>query len=332
VAFDKESVSRGGFNNFTPEFLRIFDGLVEVPHEIIQLENSSVEEQVRAIKDADVLVCYTVAPEAIEAATHLKLIHSTGAGVDALLKAAGDSIRKKGTPLANVGGYMAVGVAEHAMALVLASAKDVVNRSVSMREGEWDTHNSILLAGKTMGIVGLGRIGVEVAKRGRAFGMSIIAIKRDPGSKPEEGLGLDFLGGFKDLDYVLKNSDFVVLCAPLTGETREMIGEKELRLMKPTAYLINIGRGMLTQDAALFRALKEGWIAGAGLDVWPSPPRDIIPSPSGVNKLRNVVASPHIAGITDQIVGESARTIAANVKRVYEGRTPVNLVDVSLGY
>jgi phosphoglycerate dehydrogenase-like enzyme len=330
--FDKESASHGGFNNFTPEFLRIFDGCIEVPHEVLRLENPSVEEQVRVIGNADVLVCSTVAPEALQAATHLKLIHSTGAGVDSLLKAAGDPIRERRIPVANVGGYMAIGVAEHAMALLLASAKDIVNRSVSMREGEWDTHNSVLLAGKTMGIVGLGRIGVEVAKRGRAFGMSVIAIKRDPESELEEGLEVDFLGGFRDLERILRSSDFLVLCAPLTTETRGMIGEKELRSMKPTAYLINIGRGALVDDAALFRALTEGWIAGAGLDVWPSPMKDRNPSPSGVNKLRSVVATPHIAGITDQIVRESAQTIAGNIKRVYEGRTPVNLVDPSLGY
>lgn len=112
-----------------------------------------------------------------------------------------------------------------------------------------------------------------------------------------------------------------------------MIGETELKMMKRSAYLVNVARWSVVQEESLYRALKEGWIAGAGIDVWAASPNNpSTPSPLGINKLRNVVATPHVAGQTDQLVHESARTIAANVRRVYEGKAPVNIVDIAKGY
>jgi phosphoglycerate dehydrogenase-like enzyme len=196
------------------------------------------------------------------------------------------------------------------------------------------------LRGKKAGIIGLGHIGVEVARRLQAFEMKIFALKRQPTEDLKTKLSLESLGDLGDLDHLLSESDFIVITAPLTPETRGIIGERELRLMKPTAYIVNVARAAIIQEEPLYRALKEGWIAGAAIDVWWTTHWwDPIWNPSGkppsrypILQLPNVIATPHNIGSTDSPSADSLRIIAENIRRIAEGKQPINQVDKNLQY
>lgn len=226
-----------------------------------------------------------------------------------------------------------------AVALVLALAKRVVRRHISFQQEKSEDEPGVELRGKKVGIIGLGNIGVKVAQLLQAFDMKILALKRHPTDALEFQLGLDFLGGTKDLDHLLQESDFVVVTAPLTPETRGMIGESQLRLMKRTAYLVNVARAAIIQEEPLYRALKEEWIAGAAIDVW-WPPHwwDASWNTSGdsplypIWQLPNVIATPHNIGWTDSPSDEWIRIIAENIRRVAEGKPPLKQVDKALQY
>nr|MDO8079456.1 NAD(P)-dependent oxidoreductase [Candidatus Freyarchaeota archaeon] len=290
------------------------------------------EETLEELRDADVLLAHWVPAKMIEKAKKLKLIQTAAAGGDAIdFRAAA----KKGIKAATSSGCNASTAAEHIMLLMLALIRRLPQEYHRLVKGEWktweDKYEGIELLNKTLGIIGLGKIGIELAKRAKAFGMRILAIKKHPESSEEEkeGLGLDFIGGLDGLDYVLKNSDFVALCVPLTEETKEMIGEKEIQLMKKTAYLINVSRGKAVDEKALIKALKNGRIAGAGLDVF----YDYIPhSDNPLLKLDNVVLTPHMAGWTKESRERCIRFALENVWRLYRGETIKNEIRVDLGY
>lgn len=144
---------------------------------------------------------------------------------------------------------------------------------------------------------------------------------------------MDFIGSAKDLYKVLSEADFVVISLPLTRETRGLIGEKELKAMKPTAYLINVGRGPIIDEKALSKALREGWIAGAALDTWwIYPPTPHAPSRLNIHKLSNVIASPHVAGRTKAARHQCLLFAFTNVRRYLLGKQPLNVVNYDEGY
>jgi phosphoglycerate dehydrogenase-like enzyme len=221
----------------------------------------------------------------------------------------------------------------------LALAKHLVRRHTRFPHVDDVDRRGVELRGKTAGILGLGHIGVEVARRLAAFDMRLLALKRHPADPAPTPLDLAFLGGPADLDHFLRASDFVIVTAPLTPETRGLIGEPELRAMKPTAFLVNVARAAIIHEAALYRALTEGWIAGAGLDVW-WPPHwwDARWHPAGATPqypiwtLPNVLATPHNVGATDVPSDAALRIIAENIRRVADGRPPINQVDRRLRY
>ena len=184
----------------------------------------------------------------------------------------------RGIPVGNTPGVLTDATADLAFALLLAAARRIVEADAFVRDGRWATWQPQLMLGRdvhgaTLGIVGYGRIGRAVARRGEGFGMTILHTKSAP------------------LGEVLERSDFVSLHAPLTDETRGMIGEPELRRMKPTAILVNTARGPLVDQAALRRALEEGWIAGAALDVFDPEP---LPADDPLLGAPNLVVAPHI--------------------------------------
>jgi phosphoglycerate dehydrogenase-like enzyme len=172
---------------------------------------------------------------------------------------------------------------------------------------------------------------VEIAKRTKAFDMRILAIKRNPSEELRLKLGIDFLGGQDALPRILRESDFVVLSIVLTPETRKMIGEMELRMMKKSVYLVNVSRGGIIDENALIKALKEGVIAGAGLDVFEKEP---INRDNPLLKLENVVLTPHVAGGggTEEMMKERAEFIAQNIERMVKGKKPEKVVDPKLKY
>ncbi len=192
--------------------------------------------------------------------------------------------------LTSASGIHGTQISEMIVAMMLVFTKQLHKFMRYKFEAKWQPHTPDELAGKTLGIIGLGSIGSETAEEAKCLGMKVIALKKHPDKKPDY---VDELIDSEGFDRLLRQSDFIVLTLPLTGETRHMVSEEQLRSMKPTAYVINMGRGALIDTNALLKALREGWIAGAGLDVFENEP---LPTDSDLWKLDNVLITPHVAG------------------------------------
>ena len=314
-----------------PVFVDRLRRTINIKCEIVYPETSSEEELIELAKDADIIVRgmgSSIPQKVLDAAHKVKLIQTTEVGVE---KMPFDYLKKRGIYLSNNSGASAVAVAEHAFTLMLILAKKVITRHELLKQGVWDRSRSVELRGKTVGIVGLGNVGTELAKRAKAFGMLVMAIKRHPSPDLAKKLGLNFLGGPTDLHKILKKSDFVVLTIPSIPETDGLIGEKELRLMKSSAFIINVARGGIIQEDVLYKALKEKWIAGAGIDTWWAfDPH--IPSKLGIHKLDNVVATSHVGGSTTEFLQNVTKVLAQNIERISKNENPLKLVNLDLRY
>jgi phosphoglycerate dehydrogenase-like enzyme len=189
------------------------------------------------------------------------------------------------------------------------------------------------LAGKTLGILGYGRIGQCLARRARAFDMKICAIRRDPARSVSGAReGLDFLGGPERLDEVLKRADYLAVTLTLTADTRGLLGARELELMKPTAFLINVARAEIVDEAALYQALSGRAIGGAALDVWyryPTTAAPTLPARQPFHTLPNVLMTPHMSGWTEGMMEARATVIAENIQRIARGEVPENLIPLT---
>lgn len=308
------------------EFLRrIGERLPEC--DIVAPSKWSEEEIMGLVRDADVILGSTVPRKIIEAGKNLKLIQTAGTGVDKIdIEAAAE----KGVLVCNAVGLNAIWVAEHATVLILALAKNLTKLDDETKKGIWRKRYPQKLHGKTLGIIGLGSIGTEIARRMRAFGMRILAIKRSPCERFGKKLGIDFLGGSGDLDYILVESDFLVISVVLTPETKGMIGTRELDMMKRTAFLINISRGQVIDESALIETLDKHKIAGAGLDVFDVEP---ISSDNPLLRMDNVILTPHIGGGSSlESSLERVEFVAKNIRRVLQGGKPLNAIDTKLKY
>ena len=225
----------------------------------------------------------------------------------------------------NTPGVLTDATADTALMLMLMTARKARENEKIMREGGW-THwspNQFVgkdLSGSVLGIVGFGDIGRAVAKRAAAFGMKVIYTGRSRKIEHEEQLGAEYL----PLEELLKRSDFVSLNCALTNETSGLIGERELRMMKNDAVLINTARGAVVDQKALFMACSEGWIYGAGLDVYEKEP---VPMDEPLLELENVVMMPHIGSAAKRSREGMARLAATNLVEALEGRVPPNLVN-----
>jgi len=218
---------------------------------------------------------------------------------------------------------------------MLALTRNFSRLDTPLRRGEWQSQWSVgvapppvwpELAGKTLGILGYGHIGQAVARRARAFDLSVCAIRRDRRSTNDE---LAFVGGPEAIGEVLKRSDYALISLPATTETIGSIGRGQLGLMKPTAFLINVARAEILDEDALYEALAQRSIAGAALDVWyryPSKPGCAAPATRPFHELPNVLMTPHVAGWTDGMLDTRAKLIAENIRRVAYGQTPLNLI------
>jgi phosphoglycerate dehydrogenase-like enzyme len=276
-----------------------------------------------ALAGADfVLVATTkLTEDVLSVANQLRLIQHQGVGYDNIdLNAA----RNCGIPVAICPDGTSIGVAEHVFLLILSLYKRVLEADASMRRGEWLQWalrpTSFEIAGKTIGLVGLGRTGREVASRARAFGAKVVytdTMRPDPAI--EASLGVRFL----DLDALLSESDIVSLHAPSTPETRHLIDAAALRRMKPTAIFINTARGPLVDESALAEALESGRILGAGLDVFDREPP---PPDHPLFALSNIVVTPHIAAGTVDALRTKMDACFANMQRVIAGAEPENRI------
>lgn len=208
-------------------------------------------------------------------------------------------------------------VAEHAIALIMCLARRICLADEATRKGVWsrEEFEGLLLENKVLGIIGLGRIGMEIARKAKGLGMKIVYFDKIRKKDVEETLGVEYL----DLHSLLKVSDFVVIAVPLTKETLGMIREEELKSMKRSAYIINIARGGIINHEALVKALEERWIAGAALDVFPIEP---LPQNDPIIKTRNTVLTPHIAWFTKESRIAMARTVVEEVLRVLKCEDP----------
>ena len=259
-------------------------------------------------------------------ARNLRWIQATGAGVDGLLF---PELVESDVIITNASGVHPIPIAEHTFALILAITRGLIKSFEGKSRKEW-LHNEVFideLYGKTIGIIGYGRIGQGIARLAKGFGMRVIGLKRDPGKKVE--VEPDVLLGKDSLDTLLKESDIVVIIVPLTEETYHMIGERELKLMKPTGILINVARGKVVDESALIKALKERWIFSAGLDVFETEP---LPPESELWELDNVVITPHIAGLNPHYTDRLLDIFIRNLQAYPDISKMINVVDKRLGY
>ena len=331
----------------------------------------AIGDLVAITPDADAIVGAYIPQEMIDNAPKCKMVQFMSSGVTHMSVDGSDtgfsfpSLTSRNILLGNVAGANAVGVAEHTFALMMTLAKRIIPAHLAISSGEWypfeESTLSSELAGKTLGILGLGAIGVELVKRAKAFEMRIIANKKSPAPHLVEELGLDFLGRPEDLTTVMRDADFVVVALPWMPATDELIGEAELALMKRTAYLVNIARAAIINETALYEALKDRRIAGFGTDVWWQYDRKLRStepvkrevsewgdpdghwrsrmnigtcapaiSRSGIHKLDNVVLTGEKASWGAETMENLPIAAMENVSMLAMGQTPKHLVDLSM--
>jgi phosphoglycerate dehydrogenase-like enzyme len=299
---------------------------LRIPCEFVQGDEREI---VPRLSDVDVLVGMGFTREMAAAAPRLRLVQVPGAGLDRIDR---DALGP-GTALANAYGHD-VGIAEYVVGAMLALTRDFCRIDADLRRGRWDSVWSGApvplwseLAGKTLGILGYGRIGQQVTKRASAFDMDVLAIRRDA-SRPDPH-GLAFVRGPEALDEVLGRADYVAITLALTSDTRGLLDARRFGLMKPTAMLVNVARGEIVDEDALYEALSRGRIAAAALDVWYRYPTGAAPTHPGhrpFHMLPNVLMTPHVSGWTEGMMESRASVIAENIHRVARGEAPANLV------
>lgn len=286
-------------------------------HEFVALGNYVLE----SLRGYDVVIptMSRVTEQLLATADRLRLIQQVGSGLEGVdIEAA----RVRGIRVANVptdscpnadsvaelGIYMMIGLARNYRGMAASFA----NRRIGQPLGT-------TLMGKTVGIVGLGGIGKALVKRLRAFDVRLIGIKRHDARKVQTELGLEWVGGPGELEQLLRQSDFVVLCLPVNAESRNLFNENTFAAMKKGGYLINLSRGGLVERSALEKALATGQIAGAGLDVYWEEPVD----PQDPIFRHNVFTTPHIGGSTDVSIAGIVQVVADNIRRVERNQEPL---------
>jgi D-3-phosphoglycerate dehydrogenase len=250
----------------------------------------------------------------------LKLVSRHGVGYDSVDV---EAMTRAGVLVANTPNAVPRPVATIALTFVLALAHRLMAKDRITREGNWPARLDLMgsgLTGRTLGVIGAGRIGKELLRLARVFDLKLLAA--DPYA---ETLELQYIGArHVPLDRLMAESDFVVVACLLNEETRGLVGARELALMKPTAYFVNVARGPIVDEAALYQALAARRIAGAGLDVFEQEPT---PADNPILKLDNVIVAPHALCWTDELFGNIARTALAAVLAVHAGRPPEFLVN-----
>ncbi len=298
---------------------------VEIWGDEHEISREVLLEKIREVDALVTMLSERIDEEVFDAAPRLRIVANYAVGYDNIdVKEA----TKRGIYVTNTPDVLTNATADFTWTLLLATARRLVEADKFVRSGEWEEkgvawHPLMFLGhdvyGKTIGIVGFGRIGRAIARRARGFGMKILYTARSRKSGAEKELGAEF----KPLEELLGESDFVVLAVPLTRETCHMINEKRLKLMKPTAILVNIARGKVVDTEALVKALKEGWIAAAGLDVFEEEPY----YHEELFKLKNVVLAPHIGSATYGARECMAELVARNLIAFKNGEVPPTLVN-----
>jgi phosphoglycerate dehydrogenase-like enzyme len=308
----------------TSSYWRAFYGALTPPElELVWIDAAETAPDELPGVLAEVEFCYGTLPEDwLPLASRLRFIQQSGVGyVDDFIIAA----RDRGVPVAITPEGTCLGVAEHTILLILAVYRHLAEAQATMRAGEWDherfRRSSYFFYGKTLGIVGLGRIGTDVARRARGFEparMLYYDLFRKP-PQTERELGVEYA----ELDTLLREADVVTLHVFLSKASRHLIGERELGLMKPSAVLINTSRGAVVDETALYRALRDERIWGAGIDAWTQEPT---PADNPIRGLPNVTCTPHMATGTVDADRMKFEAAVANFRRVLAGAQPLHVV------
>lgn len=296
--------------------------LAQAGAELVLAKTGDPDELASLVVDADaILTCFKQVPaDVIRAGQRLQVVGRYGIGVDNIDVA---EATRLGILVTNVPAYCLDEVAEHALGLLLGLARNIPAYNASVRDGKWDLKAGrplFRVAGQTLGVMGFGKIGQTLAAKASGFGVKVLAYDPFMDAERIRSRGVEP----SDLDDLLARSDLVSLHVPLTDATRHLINESRLRSMKPTAFLVNTSRGGIIDLDALARALREGWIAGAGLDVF-EPER--LPRDHPLLALPNLVATPHVAFYSEESVLELERKAARNVADVLLGRLPESVVN-----
>jgi glyoxylate reductase len=305
--------------------MRVLEGKVD--HRMWERDSEPVKREtlLREIGDVDGIICLITEKmdaAVIERAHRCRVIAQVAVGYDNIDVAAAT---RRGILVTNTPGVLTETTADMGWAILMATARRVVEGDKFTRSGRWKTWELMGFTGQdvhgaTLGIVGLGRIGAAIARRAKGFGMPLLYHNRRPAEALEAELG----ARYASLDELLRQSDFVMISCALTAETRHLIGERELGLMKPTAILVNIARGPIVDQRALYRALVDRKIWAAGLDVFEVEP---VPMDEPLLKLDNVVVPPHLGSGSIATRTKMATMAAENCLAGVTGQVPPNVVN-----
>ena len=297
--------------------------------EIVHL--TSYDQVASELPEADIAVTWSLRPEQFALARKLRWIHSPAAAVHLLMF---PELIDSGEVVTNAREVHGPVVAEHVIALIFALARKVPAAVRLQQEHIWgqellwrQSPRPREVAGATLGLVGLGSIGREVARKASALGMKVVAVRENP--TKEEPQNIQQVYSPDQLDQLLQQSDFVVLAAPVTAATQGMINAERFSQMKPDAHLINVGRGPLIDEAALIDALSNHKIAGAALDVFTEEP---LPANSHLWDLPNLLITPHSAGLTEKLWERHYSLLSGNLRRFLAGEPLLSQVDKKRGY
>ena len=261
----------------------------------------------------------------LKKAKNLKWLHLPSAGVDRYANK--EIYQNQDIILTNSSGVYGKPIAEHVFAMILAHNRNLIDYAYDKKEKKWQRKNDIKdLFNSTVGILGLGDIGSTIAKRAKAWGAEVLALKRTVAELPDY---VDQIYLNQDLDKMLKKSDYVILTLPGTPATEEIIGREELQIMKESAFIVNIGRGSLIEQDALIEALEADWIAGAGLDVTDPEP---LPEASKLWELENVILTPHTSGFSPTNDQRRFELFKENLRFYLKNEDLINQVDFELKY
>jgi len=305
------------------EYLAQIQALVPDKRLCVTQDRAEIEA---ILDDIEISVC-SFPTDLLSKGSNLRWHQAWGAGVDWILRY--PKLAESDLIITNASGVHAIPISEHIMAFLLAFARNIPDQIRSQANGKWRSprwESIFELAGKNMLLIGVGAIGAHTAPIASAFGITVTGIRRNPGKNVPD---ITTMYGPERLHECLPEADFVVLTVPLTDETRGIIGEEEFRLMKPSAHIINIGRGGTIQQDAMIRALQEGWIAGAGLDVTDPEP---LPESSPLWSMENVIITAHYSGRTPNYTERALAIFLDNLERYVTGKPLINVIDKRLGY
>ena len=300
-----------------------------MPAFAVVTEGNTIEAFGKAAATADVIFSWGAKRDLMEhllaQTPNLKWIHSRSAGLDSLLFPA---LIESPVPLTNGRGVFSQSLGEFVLAAVLYFAKDFRRMIRNQEAGRWEQFNVHEISGQTMGIVGYGDIGRACAWRAKAMGMKVLAVRR----RPEQSAGdqnVEQVYGFDGLHEMIRQCDYVVAAAPLTPETKSLIGAAEFAAMKPSAIILNVGRGPVIDEPAMLAALQSGQIRGAGLDVFTVEP---LPAGHPFYSMENVLLSPHCSDNTQDWLEQAMLFFYRNLDRFQKGEPLENVVDKRAGY